>query len=260
MYGMRLVICHDAECLGRRAACEAAGIIRDAIAQSGSARMILSTGASQFETLARLVEEDVEWRKVEMFHLDEYVGLDESHPASFRRYLMERFVSKVPLKAYHPVDGVPEHLEVLSEELSRRPVDLGLIGIGENGHIAFNDPPADMETDEPYIVVTLDDACRRQQVGEGWFSCVDDVPRQAVSMSCRQIMKCRAIVSAVPHEVKRTAVRNTLYAPEVTADVPATLLRTHPRWTLCLDEDSAYGLDVDRIVPFGDDVLEVERI
>ena len=236
MYGMRLVICHDAECLGRRAACEAAGIIRDAIAQSGSARMILSTGASQFETLARLVEEDVDWRKVEMFHLDEYVGLDESHPASFRRYLMERFVSKVPLKAFHPVDGVPEHLEVLSEELSRRPVDLGLIGI------------------------TLDDACRRQQVGEGWFPGVDDVPRQAVSMSCRQIMKCRAIVSAVPHEVKRTAVRNTLYAPEVTADVPATLLRTHPRWTLCLDEDSAYGLDVDRIVPFGDDVLEVERI
>ena len=248
MYGMRLVICHDAECLGRRAACEAAGIIRDAIARSGCARMILSTGASQFETLARLVEEDVDWRKVEMFHLD------------FRRYLMERFVSKVPLKVFHPVDGVPEHLEALSDELSRRPVDLGLIGIGENGHIAFNDPPADMETDAPYIVVTLDDACRRQQVGEGWFHSVDDVPRQAVSMSCRQIMKCRAIVSAVPHEVKRTAVRNTLYAPEVTADVPATLLRTHPRWTLCLDEDSAYGLDVDRIVPFGDDVLEVERI
>ena len=197
--------------------------------------MILSTGASQFETLARLVEEDVDWRKVEMFHLDEYVGLDESHPASFRRYLMERFVSKVPLKEFHPVDGVPEHLEALSEELSRRPVDLGLIGIGENGHIAFNDPPADMETDEPYIVVTLDDACRRQQVGEGWFSCVDDVPRQAYTMGIGTIMRAKKILLVVSGEDKAETVAKAFFGP-VTPEVPASILQLHEDVTIVADE------------------------
>ena len=248
---MEVRICHDADSLGAAASRKCAQIIKRAIAEKGEARIILSTGASQFETLSHLVSEDVDWSKVTMFHLDEYVGLPESHAASFRKYLKERFISKVNLKAYHLVDGRKEQLGDLSRLLCEKPIDLGLIGIGENGHIAFNDPPCDFDTQEPYIIVNLNDTCKRQQVGEGWFASVSEVPAQAVSMSCRQILKCINIVSAVPHKVKAEAVRNTLYSKVVTNTVPATLLKTHGNFTLFLDEDSASLIDgCSRIVDF----------
>lgn len=244
---MRITISKDAAGLGHQAALEAACTINDAIARNGEARIVLSTGSSQFETLAELVHMDVDWSRVTMFHLDEYLGLDAGHPASFRKYLLERFISLVPLKAYHLVEGKEAQLPELGRLLNEKPIDLGIIGIGENGHIAFNDPPADIATDEPYIIVTLNDACKRQQVGEGWFPTVDDVPAKAVSMSCRQILKCHHIVSAVPHRVKAKAIHDTLTAKAVTADIPATMLRTHPHWSLFLDTDSASMLTLDEI-------------
>ena len=202
---------------------------------------VLSTGASQFDTLEALTKRtDIRWECVEMFHLDEYVGLPISHPASFRKYLQERFVDKLPaLKAVHFVDGTKENIEELTRELRRAPIDLGLIGIGENTHIAFNDPPADFDTDEAYIIVNLDDRCKQQQMGEGWFATIDDVPKQAVSMTPKEIMKCERIISCVPYEVKRDAVRRVLQAKKVTNLIPATLLKNHPDWTLYVDADSA---------------------
>ena len=248
---MEVRIYHDADSLGAAASRKCAQIINRAIVENGEARIILSTGASQFETLSHLVSEDVDWSKVTMFHLDEYVGLPESHAASFRKYLKERFISKVNLKACHLVEGRKEQLEELSRLLCEKPIDLGLIGIGENGHIAFNDPPCDFDTQDPYIIVNLNDTCKRQQVGEGWFASVSEVPAQAVSMSCRQILKCINIVSAVPHKVKAEAVRNTLSSNVVTTTVPATLLKTHGIFTLFLDEDSASLIDgCSRIVDF----------
>ena len=227
--------------LGERAAAKIAELLVDAIRTNGAARIILSTGQSQFETFAALVKKDVDWSKVEMFHLDEYVALPESHGASFRRYLKERFVSKVNLKAAYFVDGegdVEKNIEALTSELRKAPVDVGVIGIGENGHIAFNDPPADFETDKAYKVVDLDRRCRMQQVGEGWFKSFDDVPRQAITMCPRQIMACRHIVTAVPHKVKAEAILNTITKP-VSPEIPATLMKTHPDWNLFIDSDSA---------------------
>jgi len=230
--------------LGQKAADKIAELLRNAIAQKGSARIILSTGASQFETIDALVKADVDWSKVEMFHLDEYVALPESHIASFRKYLKERFASKISLKAAYFVNGegdVEENIRVLTEELRRAPVDVGVIGIGENAHIAFNDPPADFETDAAYKVVDLDLRCKQQQVREGWFATVDDVPKQAITMCVKQILACEHIISSVPHAPKAEAVRNTLTSP-VDPKIPATILKTHPNWNLFLDEASASGL------------------
>ncbi|MBQ2528458.1 MAG: 6-phosphogluconolactonase, partial [Spirochaetales bacterium] len=184
---------------GRKAAVKAAELINKAIAEKGHARIILSTGASQFEMFENLVRQPVDWSKVEMFHLDEYVNLPETHIASFRKYLKERFVNIVHPGAVHFVgDGDPkQNIEELTRELRKDVVDVGLIGIGENGHIAFNDPPADFDATEAYRIVNLDHKCRMQQVGEGWFATEDDVPRQAISMLPKQIMSCRAIVSVV---------------------------------------------------------------
>lgn len=205
---------------------------------------MLSTGASQFETLAALVKEkDIAWECVEMFHLDEYVGLPVTHGASFRKYLQERFVDKVgKLAAVHFVDGTPECIARLTEEIRKEPIDLGLIGIGENAHIAFNDPPADFDTKEAYIFVNLNETCKKQQMGEGWFPTIDDVPKQAISMTAYQIMQCRYIISAVPHQVKAKAVRDTLLSNVVDNMVPATMLKTHPNYILYLDEKSASGI------------------
>jgi glucosamine-6-phosphate deaminase len=230
--------------LGISAAKHVAEVLREVIAEKGSARIVLSTGASQFDTLEALTKESgIAWNKVEMFHLDEYVGLPETHPASFRKYLKERFVDKVgPLKAAHFVDGTKECIASLTAELRSAPIDIGLIGIGENGHIAFNDPPADFDTREAYIIVNLDDACKRQQMGEGWFPTIDDVPKQAVSMTPYQIMQCERIVSCVPYAVKAEAVRKTVQAKETTNLVPATLLKEHPNFILYLDKDSAAGI------------------
>ena len=241
---MEIRIAKDRYSLGESAARHVARILRDVIKEKGSVRIVLSTGASQFDTLEALTKDKgIEWDKVEMFHLDEYVDLPVTHPASFRKYLQDRCVNKVaPLKAVHFVDGTAEGIADLTSELRRAPIDIGFIGIGENGHIAFNDPPADFDTREAYIIVNLDDACKRQQMGEGWFSTIDDVPKQAVSMTPYQIMQCERIVSCVPYAVKAEAVRKTLQAEKTTNLVPATLLREHPDFILYLDADSASGL------------------
>ena len=233
-------ISDNADELGMRAAGKIASLIEEAINKKGKARIILSTGMSQFETLSHLITYDLPWDKVEMFHLDEYVGLDESHPASFRKYLKERFVSKVNLKAAYFVEGV-DAIPSLTRELRKEEIDVGVIGIGENGHIAFNDPPADFTTGEAYKVVTLDRRCREQQVGEGWFRTIDEVPAEAITMCVKEIMKSKHIVSAVPHEIKAEAIYNTITG-RISQDVPATILKTHPDWNLFIDKDSASKL------------------
>ena len=232
--------------LGKHAGQKAAGLISAAIAAKGRATIILATGTSQFETLKYLVNEGrVDWAKVTMFHLDEYIGLPVTHPASFRKYLNERFISKAAPGSYHLIDGEADPAEEcrrLGHLVEKEPVDVALVGIGENGHLAFNDPPADFDTDSPYIVVTLDEACRKQQLGEGWFTSMAEVPSRAISMSIRQIMKSQHIVCSVPDARKAVAVRNTLQE-EVHPRFPATILREHPRCHLFLDTASAALVD-----------------
>ena len=235
---MKIIVSETSKKLGKKAAELAADYLNTLIAENGYARIAVSTGASQFETFEALIASDINWSKVEMFHLDEYANLPESHPASFRKYLKERFVSKVNLLGANFVDGTREGIIEISKKLLEKPVDLGLIGIGENGHIAFNDPPADFETKEAYILVNLNDTCKKQQVGEGWFATIDDVPKQAVSMSVYQIMQCKKIISCVPHAVKAKAVADTI-DNDLTNMIPATMLRTHCDWTLLLDKNSA---------------------
>ncbi len=238
---MEIRICKTKEDLGASAAHYVAGRLNAFIAAHGIARMVLSTGASQFDTLSALTHEAVDWTKVDMFHLDEYVGLPITHGASFRKYLQERFIDKLPapLHSVNFVDGTPEGIVTLTAKLRSAPIDIGLIGIGENTHIAFNDPPADFNTREAYIIVNLDEKCKRQQMGEGWFPTLDDVPKQAVSMTPWQIMQCGEIVSCVPYAVKANAVEKTLKTNETTPDVPATLLKEHKNFILYADADSA---------------------
>ncbi len=242
---MNIVKSKDSVELGKAAAKYTAERINEAIEKQGYARIILSTGASQFDTLKALVEEKIDWSKVEVFHLDEYVGLPVTHPASFRKYIKERFADLLNLKKVHYVDGdhPEEAIKYLTEEVLKAPVDVALIGIGENAHIAFNDPPADFDTKESYIIVNLDDKCRNQQVGEGWFKTADDVPKQAISMTCHQIMQSKVIISAVPHKVKANAIK-AMMENELTNMVPATLLKTHGDMTLFVDENSASGIEL----------------
>lgn len=240
---MKVVITQSANELGNEAAGYAATLIRDIIQEKGSVNIILATGTSQFETLNALVEaKDIDWSKVTMFHLDEYIGLPLSHPASFRKYLQERFISKVsPLKAVHLINGegdIGQEVRKLSTTISQHPIDVALVGIGENGHLAFNDPPADFEIETPYLVVNLDEPCRKQQMGEGWFSTLDEVPLQAISMSVRQIMKSGHIICSVPDERKALAVKNSL-TQEVSNLYPASILQQHPNCTFYLDKSSA---------------------
>lgn len=242
---MKVLVSKNSKELGAKAAAHAAEILRRAIDEKGVARLILSTGASQFDTITALIKENLDWNKVEMFHLDEYINLPESHPASFRKYLKERFTAFVNLKKAHFVDGegdVQENIRVLTEELLKQPVDLGLIGIGENAHIAFNDPPANFDTKDAYIIVDLDEQCKKQQIGEGWFKTLDDVPKQAISMSVYQIMQCRTIISCVPYKVKANAIKLTL-EKDLTNTIPATMLKEHNDITIYLDEDSASTVD-----------------
>ncbi len=254
---MRIIISKTADDLGMRAAAEAAKQINAAIEKNGGARIVLSTGASQFETLAHLVKEDIDWSRVEMFHLDEYVNLPDTHPASFRKYLKERFVRPTGVGKVHFVEGTQEGITALTNEITKAPVDVGLIGIGRNAHIAFNDPPADFETRASYLVVKLDEACRNQQVAEGWFAGTGDVPEEAISMSVWQIMQCRCVISSVPHAEKAWAVAQTL-AGELTPMVPATMLKTHDDFRLFVDADS-YA-DAGKIVSLkGETVLEDHR-
>ena len=241
---MEVIVSDSRQELGRAAAAKGAEFIRGAIDSKGAVSVILATGASQFEMLSGLVaEEGIEWGKVSCFHLDEYVGMAMSHPASFRKYLQERFVAKLPHPPaeFHYVDGQrdpDQECRRLGKLISSHPIDVAFIGIGENGHLAFNDPPADFETDAAFIVLDLDEACRRQQVGEGWFETIEDVPARAISMSIRQIMKSEAIVCSVPDGRKAEAVRATLSGP-VGPQVPASILRQHDRAFLYLDRESA---------------------
>lgn len=242
---MKVKVFKDSEEIGREAAKYSADILNRAITEKGKARLLLSTGASQFDTLKALVKMDVDWSKVEVFHLDEYVGLPESHPASFRRYLKERFINIVnPRKVYFVnwEGDIKQNIEKLTKDIREEPIDLALVGIGENGHIAFNDPPADFETKEAYIVVNLDERCKRQQVREGWYKTIDDVPKQAISMTVYQIMQSKVIVSCVPYKVKAEAVKLTL-ENDVTNKIPATMLKKHEDVTLFLDEESVSLVD-----------------
>lgn len=228
--------------LGKKAAKAGAELIRKAIAENGYANIIVATGASQFEMLEELVKEDIDWQVVTAFHLDEYIGIPPNHPASFRKYLKERLADLVPLRTFHYVDGDTGHPEKecirLGILIAQHPIDVAFIGIGENSHVAFNDPPADFDTEEAYLVVNLDDACRRQQLGEGWFPTFEDVPQKAISMSIKQIMKSKAIICSVPDERKAWAVKNALKGP-VTNLIPASILQRHPHTLLFLDKASA---------------------
>ena len=228
--------------LGQAGAQQAADAIRRAIRQKDQARIIAATGASQFELLETLTGmPGIAWERVEMFHLDEYIGLPANHPASFRKYLRTRLIDKVGITHFHLLDGEQEPADVIREAgsaLQAAPIDLALVGIGENGHLAFNDPPADFETTEPYLVVTLDDACRKQQPGEGWFANLAEVPCQAISMSVRQILLAQEIVCSVPDARKARAVAVCLQG-EVSPLAPASILQTHANTTVYLDKNSA---------------------
>jgi len=228
--------------LANAAAEQAARNIRDAVTTKGKARIIAATGASQFEFLDALTAApDLDWKRVEMFHLDEYIGLPLSHPASFRSYLLTRLINKVGITRYHLLDGESDPASVAREagaKLASAPVDVAFVGIGENGHLAFNDPPADFDTEEPYLVVELDEACRRQQLGEGWFKSLSEVPQRAISMSVRQILKAHEIICIVPDARKAGAVATCLEG-EISQNAPASILRIHPRTTIYLDNDSA---------------------
>jgi glucosamine-6-phosphate deaminase len=241
---MNIQIMPDKSQMGKAAAAAGAKLIRQALADRGSANIIVATGASQFEMLAALIAEpDINWNRVTGFHLDEYVGLAINHHASFRGYLWQRFVSRLPLplRAFHFLDGEGDaaaECRRVGEIIRRHPIDVAFVGIGENGHLAFNDPPADFNTEDPYLVVQLDEACRHQQLGEGWFPTFDDVPKQAISMSVRQIMKSGAIICTVPDTRKAEAVRNTVEGA-VTPNVPASILQRHKQCTLFLDQPAA---------------------
>ncbi|MBA2114197.1 glucosamine-6-phosphate deaminase [Bremerella alba] len=240
---MKLEVLEDAKHLGVAAARRGAESLRKALAENGQANIIVATGASQFETLSALIAEpNIDWSRVTGFHLDEYLGLDDQHPASFCRYLRERFVDQVPLKQFHYVNGissVPHQVcQQLGQLIQTHPIDVAFVGIGENGHLAFNDPPADFETNNPYLVVDLDEACRKQQAGEGWFASINDVPTQAISMSCRQILKSKTIICSVPDQRKAKAVQSSLEGI-VTPEVPASILQTHEDTTLFVDKSAA---------------------
>lgn len=239
---MRIVIAEHPLGMGAWVAAQAAAALREAVDERGHARLIVATGSSQFEVLRALVAaKNVPWERVTGFHLDEYLGIAADHPASFCRYLQERFVSKVPLAAFHFLQGtgMPQQwLAPIVSALEAAPIDVALVGIGENGHLAFNDPPADFQTEQPYLIVRLDQACRAQQVGEGWFPTLDSVPTEAISMSVRQILKSRRIFCSVPDQRKSVAVQKSVEGP-VDPLVPASILQTHGDIDLVLDRAAA---------------------
>jgi glucosamine-6-phosphate deaminase len=240
---MKVNISETKEELGKRAGIFAAEIIRNTINKKGFANIILATGTSQFETLKQLVgEEHIDWSKVTIFHLDEYIGMSADHPASFRKYLKERFLSKVgPVAAVYLINGegdIVKEIDFLNNTIKAHAIDLALVGVGENGHLAFNDPPADFDTEDPYLLVNLDEPCRYQQMGEGWFNSFDEVPLQAISMSVKQLMKSKHIICSVPDERKAIAVRNSL-ENEVSNLFPASILQEHPDCTFFLDKASS---------------------
>lgn len=229
--------------MGAAAATLGSSRIREALTEKTEASLVVATGASQFEMLENLKDQELPWQRITGFHLDEYIGLSISHEASFRKYLWQRFVSQlpVPLKQFHYLDGESDaaaECKRVGQLIQQHPIDVAFVGIGENGHLAFNDPPADFETEASYLVVSLDDACRQQQLGEGWFPDFDSVPKRAISMSVRQIMKSRTIICTVPDQRKAEAVKNSLQG-EVTPEVPASILQNHPDCHFFLDQGAA---------------------
>lgn len=248
-----LKVFDDKASLSNAAAEQAAAAMRRAIAERRRARIVVATGTSQIAFLEKLTKaEGIDWGRVEMFHLDEYVGLAITHPASFRKYLMERLIDKTGITQYHLLDGTGDAREAarrVGQELRAAPVDVAFVGIGENGHLAFNDPPADFETEEPYLVVNLDEACQQQQVGEGWFRETSEVPRQAISMSVRQIVKAEEIISIVPDARKAAAVKRC-FEGEISGMAPASILRLHTNTTVYLDKDSARLLSPATLASF----------
>ena len=246
-------VLEDKHSLSEAAAEQASGALRRAMFDHGCARIIVATGTSQLDFLDALTNaKNIDWRGVEMFHLDEYIGLPITHPASFRKYLLERLIQRVGITRYYFLDGDGDPAEVVrrvGEALRSAPVDVAFVGIGENGHLAFNDPPADFQTDESYLVVTLDEACRRQQVGEAWFADISEVPGQAISMSVRQILKSKEIIAVVPDVRKAQAVK-LCFEGEISPMAPASILRTHPAATLYLDRESASLLSPATLATF----------
>jgi glucosamine-6-phosphate deaminase len=239
---MRIEAHVDRLAMSRAAASDASRTLQRVLATRGEARIVAATGASQLDFLDALTSQPgIDWTRVEMFHLDEYVGLSIDHPASFRRYLLERLIQKAGIGRYHLLDGerdAPRVADSIGRLLASAPIDVAFVGIGENGHLAFNDPPADFDTEAPYLIVTLDARCRQQQVGEGWFTSVEEVPAQAISMSVRQILKSRQILCVVPDARKADAVKQCVEGV-VSPMAPASILRTHPNTTLYLDRESA---------------------
>jgi glucosamine-6-phosphate deaminase len=238
---MEIIISETKQILGKKAAQMGGELIHKAILGKGKANIIVATGASQFEMLNELVKEDIDWSLVRAFHLDEYIGISELHPASFRKYLKERFVDIVSPLEFIYVNGETDPYEEcihLGKLIDKHPIDVAFVGIGENSHLAFNDPPADFNTEEAYIVVTLNEACRRQQMGEGWFPTVNDVPEKAISMSIKQIMKSKSIICSVPDLRKAEAVKKTVEG-SISPAIPASIMRRHEAVWLFLDKDSA---------------------
>ena len=239
---MILRVFEDKVSLGERAAAQAAAAIQRAIADRGRARVVAASAASQFEFLEALTRTlNIDWERVELFHLDEYIGLPMTHPASFCKFLQERLIGKTGITNHHLLNGEDDPAEVIrstNQAIAAAPIDVSFVGIGENGHLAFNDPPADFETEEPYIIVNLDEACRQQQVGEGWFKDLSAVPKQAISMSVQQVLKAREILAVVPDTRKAPAIKACFDGP-ISPLAPASILRTHPNATIYLDTNSA---------------------
>jgi len=239
---MRIRVFEERVSLGQAAAAQAAAAITRAIAERGKARVVGASAASQYEFLEELTRTpDIDWKRIELFHLDEYIGLPMTHAASFCKFLRDRLISRTGIVDYHLLNGAKDPGEVIrrtNEAVSVAPIDVAFVGIGENGHLAFNDPPADFETEEPFIVVNLDEACRKQQVGEGWFPNLRAVPRQAISMSVRQVLKAREIIAVVPGPKKARAIKACFDGP-LSPMAPSSILRTHSDATIYLDRDSA---------------------
>ena len=250
---MIVKVYEDKRSLSVAAAEQASAALRRAILAQGHARIIVATGASQLDFLDALTRaEGIDWPRVEMFHLDEYIGLPVTHPASFRKYLLDRLIHKAGITKFHLLDGEGDTEEVVrsvGEALRSAPVDLAFAGVGENGHLAFNDPPADFQSEDSYLVVNLDEPCRRQQVGEGWFADISEVPRQAISMSVRQILKAKEIIAVVPDARKAQAIKLCIEG-EINPMAPASILRTHPATTLYLDRESARLLSPATLAAF----------
>jgi glucosamine-6-phosphate deaminase len=247
---MKIEVFQDKKSLAQAAATDAANALRKSIQQRGSTRIIAATGAAQFEFLELLTQTPgIDWSKVEMFHLDEYIGISADHPASFRKFLLERLINKTGINRYHLLDGDRDPEQVIAAvtaEIRKAPIDIAFVGIGENGHLAFNDPPANFESEEAYVVVELDEACRRQQLGEGWFKTLDDVPRRAISMTVQQVLKTKQIFAIVPDTRKAPAIAKC-FGGDISPMAPASILRTHPHTVLYLDQNSAALLNPETI-------------